>query len=122
MRRHELSDQQWELIRDHLPGKAGDPGRTAKNNRLFVNAIVWMARTGAPWRDLPAPFGKWNSVFQRFRRWSKKGVWPRIFDELGIDESLAVALLDSTIVRAHQHAAGAKGGKTNNPLVALAAD
>ena len=122
MRRHELTDNQWELIRDLLPGKPGDPGQTARDNRLFVNAVVWIARTGAPWRDLPERFGKWNSVFQRFRRWSRNGVWQRIAEELGIDEDMETLLVDSTIVRVHQHAAGAKGGKANSPLVGHAAD
>ncbi|ACL62637.1 transposase and inactivated derivative (plasmid) [Methylobacterium nodulans ORS 2060] len=68
-----LSNEQWERIAPHLPGKAGDPGRTAADTRLFVEALFWMARVGSPWRDLPASFGKWNSVFQRFRRWTQKG-------------------------------------------------
>ena len=110
MRRHELTDQQWQLIRPVLPGQKADPGRTARNNRLFVNAVLWIARTGAPWRDLPERFGPWNSVFQRYNRWCKRGVWERLLEELGGDPDLETLLLDSTIVRAHQHAAGAKGG------------
>ena len=113
MRRHELTDAQWKMIKDFLPGKAGDPGRTAEDNRLFVNAVVWMARTGAPWRDLPERFGKWNSVFKRFDRWCKRGVWLEIGHKLGIEEELEILMLDSTIVRVHQHAAGAKGDKRN---------
>lgn len=109
-RRHEVTDEQWERIAPRLPGKEGDPGVTA-DNRLFINAIFWMARTGAPWRDLPERFGNWNSVFQRFNRWSKKGVWNRLMDELGDDADLEWLMLDSTVVRAHQHAAGQKGGK-----------
>lgn len=110
MRRHELTDELWEQISMLLPGKKGDPGRTGENNRRFINAVVWLARTGAPWRDLPSRFGKWNSVFQRYNRWCKRGVWERVFDILGMDPDLENLLLDSTIVRAHQHAAGAKGG------------
>jgi transposase len=110
MHRHELTDEQWESIKDHLPGKKGDPGRTAANNRRFVNAVLWLARTGAPWRDLPVRFDKWNSVFKRYNRWCKRGVWPRVLEALGGDADLEHLLLDSTIVRAHQHAAGAKGG------------
>jgi transposase len=111
MRRHEIKDEEWERIRDLLPGKAGDPGVTAKDNRLFVNAVLWIAKTGAPWRDLPERFGHWNSVWKRFDRWSKKGVWERVFQALQ-DPDLEWLLFDSTVVRAHQHAAGAKGGKT----------
>ncbi len=111
--RHALTDREWSAIRELLPGKNGDPGGTAVDNRLFVDAVVWIARTGAPWRDLPERFGKWNSVFQRFRRWCKRGVWERVACALGGDEDLSVLLLDSTIVRAHQHAAGAKKNTAN---------
>lgn len=111
MRRHELTDEQWERIEPLLPGREGDPGRTGEDNRDFVNAVLWIAKTGAPWRDLPERFGKWNSIFQRFNRWCKSGVWGRILKALRSDSDLESLLLDSTIVRAHQHAAGAKGGK-----------
>jgi putative transposase len=111
MRRHEISDEQWAAIKGVLPGKAGDPGRTAADNRLFVNAVFWIARTGSPWRDLPERFGSWNSAFRRFSRWCKRGVWGRVLALLGNESELSNVLLDSTIVRAHQHAAGAKGGK-----------
>jgi putative transposase len=109
-RRHEFTDEQWLQIEPHLPGREGDPGRTGQDNRLFVNAVVWIARTGAPWRDLPERFGRWNSVFQRFNRWCKNGVWKRLIEVLGGDPDLEHLLLDSSVVRAHQHAAGAKGG------------
>ncbi len=111
MRRHEIKDEDWVRIRDLLPGQAGQPGVTAKDNRLFLNAVLWIAKTGAPWRDLPERFGKWNSVWRRFDRWAKKGVWERVFLALQ-DPDLEWLLFDSTVVRAHQHAAGAKGGKT----------
>lgn len=120
-RRHELTDSQWEAIRDLLPGKAGDPGGTATDNRLFVNAVLWIARTGAPWRDLPERFGKWNSVFQRFRRWCRSGVWDGIARVLGGDQDLEVLMLDSTIVRAHQHSAGAKTTPVHPSVVREAA-
>jgi transposase len=109
VRRHEISDDQWDRIKDLLPGKEGDPGVTAKDNRLFVNAVLWIAKTGAPWRDLPDRFGNFNSVWRRFDRWSKKGVWEKIFRVLQ-DPDLEWLLIDSTIIRAHQHAAGAKKG------------
>ena len=85
-------------------------GGQGEDNRLFVDAVLWSARAGAPWRDLPDEFGKWNSVFTRFRRWAKKGVWERIFNALIEDPDFEHLIIDATIVRAHQHAAGAKGG------------
>jgi transposase len=109
MRRHEISDDHWSRIKDLLPGQKGDPGVTAKDNRLFVNAVLWIAKTGAPWRDLPERFGNSNSVWRRFDRWARKGVWERVFRELQ-DPDLEWLMLDSTVIRAHQHAAGAKKG------------
>lgn len=102
-----LRDDQYERVAAMLPGKPGDPGRSAKDNRLFVEAVLWVARTGSPWRDLPRQFGAWNSVYQRFGRWSDKGVWQRVFAELAKDADFEEVFLDTTIVRAHQHAAGA---------------
>jgi transposase len=108
LRRHEITDEEWVAIQHLLPGQKGDPGVTAKDNRLFVNAILWIAKTGAPWRDLPERFGIWNSVFQRFNRWCNTGVFAAVMEHLQ-DPDLGVLLLDSTIIRAHQHAAGAEG-------------
>jgi putative transposase len=110
MIRHRLTDAQWGRIAHLIPGKPGDPGRTGNDNRLFVDAIVWMARTGTPWRDLSPFFGKWNSVWKRFRRWAKAGVWERIMAALAEDSDFESIIIDGTIVRAHQHAAGGKGG------------
>lgn len=107
MARRNLRNDQWARIEPILPGKAGDRGRTAKDNRLFVDAVLWIARAGAPWRDLPEAFGPWNSVYKRFSRWSNAGVWHRVFAELAKDADFEEVFLDSTIVRAHQHAAGA---------------
>jgi len=108
MRRYELADEAWERIKDLLPGRPGAPGTTGHDNRTFVNAVLWVARTGAPWRDLPERFGNWNSVFQRFNRWAKAGVWGRVMEALGGDADLEWLLIDSTVVRAHQHAGGAE--------------
>jgi transposase len=108
--RRELTDAQWRRIERLVSGKEGDKGRHGEDNRLFVDAVLWLARAGAPWRDLPEEFGHWNSVFQRFRRWAKKGVWERIFNALVENPDFEYLIIDSTIVRAHQHAAGAKGG------------
>src|SRR5574337_1914273 len=107
MARMWLRDGQFERIEALLPGKASDPGRTAADNRLFVEAVLWIARTGTPWRDLPPEFGPWNSVYQRFARWSRKGVWHLVFEHLAADADFEEVFIDSTIVRAHQHAAGA---------------
>ena len=109
-RRHALRDDQWERIRDALPGKEEDPGRTGADNRLFIEAVMWIAKTGAPWRDLPSEYGKWSNVHKRFMRWAKKGTWQMIFNTLAVDADTEWLMIDSTIVRAHQHAAGAKGG------------
>ena len=116
MIRRELTDAQWARIEKLVVGKEGDKGRHGEDNRLFVDAVLWIARTGAPWRDLPPEFGNWNSQFQRFRRWARKGVWENLFKELSVESDCEYLLIDSTIVRTHQHAAGAKGGATRRRL------
>ena len=113
-----LRDDQRERVEPLLHGKEGDRGRTGADNRLFVGAVLWMARTGAPWRDLPPAFGPWNSVFRRFSRWADKGVWQTIFATLCEEADFEEVFLDSTIVRAHQHAAGASK-KTENKVLAV---
>jgi transposase len=105
--RKQLRDEQWKQIEAMLPGKDGDVGRSGADNRLFVEAVLWIARTGSPWRDLPAEFGRWNSAYQRFARWSRAGVWQRVFAALAKERRFREVFIDSTIVRAHQHAAGA---------------
>lgn len=105
-----LSDAQWERGAPHLPGKVGHPGRSGVNNRLFFEEVLWIVRTGAPWRDIDPALGVWNSIFQRFNRWSKKGVFERIFASLSDDPGFEYAIVDGTIVRVHQHGTGAKGG------------
>jgi transposase len=117
-----LRNDQWERIEHVLPGKASDRGVTAKDNRLFVEAVLWIARTGSPWRDLPPQLGNWHNVYTRFSRWSKSGVWQRVADMLSGDADLQAVLLDSTIVRAHQHAAGAQKKKVRKRSAARAAD
>ena len=110
MVRRELRGVQWQRIKELLPGKKGDAGRTAKNNRKFIDAVLWVARTGSHWRELPPGFGKWNSVFVRYNRWAAKGVWDNIFRVLADDPDFEYVMMDATIVRAYQHSAGAKGG------------
>jgi transposase len=105
--RRVLNDAQWRRIEALLPGKPGDAGRHGTDNRLFVEAVLWVDRTGLPWRDLPEEFGHWNTVYRRFSRWSATGVWQRVLDDLACDSDLRHAFLDTTIVRAHQHSAGA---------------
>ena len=110
VKRYELSDAQWQRIADLLPGKAGDAGRTAVDNRLFVNGVLWVLRSGAHWHDLPPRYGKWKSVHTRFARWAKNGTWERVFDVLIKDRKNEYLMLDTTLVRAHQQAATGKGG------------
>ena len=121
MRRFELSDEQWQRVECLLPGPPGSPGRSGDNNRLFLEAVLWIVRTGAPWRDLPERFGDWNSVFQRFNRWAKKGVWQQVFDALQ-DPDLEWLMLDATIIRAHVHAAGARKKTGISSLAGRVAD
>ena len=122
MSRRTLSDAQWMRIEALVPGKAGDRGTTARDTRLFVDAVLWIARTGAPWRDLPLDLGPWNSTWRRFDRWSEAGVWERLFEALADDPDFEYVIIDATIVRAHQHAAGGKGGlKLRQSAVLVAA-
>ena len=113
-RRHEVSDAEWERLQPLLPPrKAGAP---RKDDRLVVNGILWKLTTGVPWRDLPERYGPWPSVYTRFRRWTKAGVWDQIFAAVQRQADAAgqldwtVHFVDGTVIRAHQHAAGAKGG------------
>ena len=106
-RRYGLRDDQWERVKDWLPGRAGSEGRPAKDNRLFVDAVLYRYRTGIPWRDLPERFGDFRVVHTRFSRWSRAGIWKRIFEQLAEEADNEYAMIDSTIVRAHQHSAGA---------------
>ncbi len=108
MRRYALRDEQWERIKDILPGKEGDVGVTAKDNRLFVEAVLYRYRAGIAWRDLPERFGDFRVIHTRHTRWSQRGVWQKVFELLAADADNEYAMIDSTIVRAHQHSAGAK--------------
>lgn len=110
VKRYELTDAQWRRIEGVLPGKAGDPGRTACDNRLFVDGVLWVLRSGAHWQDLPERYGKWKSVHKRFTRWARSGIWERVFTSLTGDPDNQYLMLDTTLVRVHQQAACGKGG------------
>ncbi len=115
-RRYGLRDDQWARIEGLLPGRVGYVGGTARDNRLFVDAVLYRYRTGVPWRDLPERFGDGKAVHKRFGRWARGGVWARVFQAVGDDADNEYAMLDATIVRAHQHSAGArKKGATTRP-------
>jgi transposase len=115
MRRHEIPPDQWERIEPLLPGRPGGHGGVARNNRGFINAVWYVAKTGIPWRDLPERFGKWDTVYHRFNEWCKKGVWQRVLAAVQ-DPDLEWLMLDSTVIRAHHHAAGMNGGADNQAL------
>jgi transposase len=109
-KRYELTPAQWARICDLLPGKPGDPGRCGKDNQLFVNAVLWVLRSGAHWHDLPERYGKYKTAHKRFTRWAKAGVWEKVFEHLIKDPDNDYVALDSSLVRAHQQAATGKGG------------
>ena len=109
-KRYELSEAQWVRIAPLLAGKVGDAGRTAADNRQFVNGCLWVLRAGAHWKDLPERYGKWKTVHRRFSRWCHAGVWDRVFASLTAERNNQYLMIDSTIVRAHQQAASGKGG------------
>ncbi len=123
-----LQDDQWDRIKEGLPGTEGYVGRGCSDNRRFVEAVIWVGRNGGRWRSIPENYGNWNSIHRRFRRWSKRGIWQMIFNELALTADTEWVMIDSTIVRAHQHAAGArkqrvttKIRKNGKPLVAAPA-
>lgn len=118
MRRHELTKDQYERIAHLLPGRKGHVGANAKDNHNFINAIFWILKTGAPWRDLPAHYGKWKNVHRRFSRWCKTGVFDQIFRVLNKkeDQEAKMLLIDSSIVKAHQHSAGARSPSNNEDI------
>src|SRR5438876_80356 len=97
MDRFVLTDAQWAKMEPLCLGKPGDPGRSGNNNRLFVEAVLWIARTGSPWRDLPRAFGNWMTVYTRFRDWAKAGVWKRLFDAVSDEPDMEYVMVDATI-------------------------
>ena len=117
-----INDRSWAAIEPLVPGTSRDRGVTAKDTRLFLEAVLWRVRVGGPWRDLPPGFGEWNSVFRRFRRWAERGVFQRIFEVVSGDSDFEYVFIDGTIISVHQKASGAKGGLSIRPLGAQKAD
>ena len=111
MDRYVLTDAQWAKMEPHCLGKPTDPGRTGSDNRMFLEAVLWIARTGSPWRDLPACFGKWNTVFKRYKDWVDASVFTYIFNAVSDEPDMEYAMVDATIVKVHRHGHGAKGGQ-----------
>jgi len=110
-RRHELTDSEWERLKKHFPERqSGDIGRPRNDDRQMLNGLLWIVRTGAPWRDLPERYGSWSTVYSRFRQWQESGLFQKILEELGIEADLQDVSMDSTTSNAHQHSAGAKKG------------
>jgi transposase len=110
-KRYELTDEQWERLRDILPAKPkAQRGRPAKDDRQMLNAMLWVVRSGAPWRDLPGDYGPWKSVYTRFRRWEKAGLFDQMLEIVSGDPDDESVMIDASIIRVHQHGTGAKGG------------
>ena len=118
MERFVLTDAQWAKMEPHCLGKPSDPGRSGSDNRRFVEAVLWIVRTGSPWRDLPPFFGNWNTVFKRYRDWVKAGVFTRLFEACSDTPDMEYAMVDATIVKVHRHGQGAKGGPKIRPSAA----
>jgi len=115
-RRHDISDELWNKLAPVLPGIAGQWGGVAKDNRLFINAVLWILRTGAPWRDLPTEYGSWKNTHRRFCRWRDKNVWESILEKLTQDADLEWLMIDATHIKVHKHATGAVGGNQDMSL------
>lgn len=108
--RHDISDKVWEIIEPLLPGRRGMWGGIAKDNRMFINAVIWILRTGSPWRDLPPSYGGWKNTHRRFSRWKEKGIWQSILEKLTQNPDYQWLMIDSTHVKVHQDGTGAQGG------------
>jgi len=109
-RRHDISDRVWLILKSRLPGREGRVGRPARDNRLFINAVFWILRTGAPWRDLPPDYGDWKNTHRRFCRWRDRGVWESLLEELIVEPDYEWLMIDATHCKVHPHACGAEGG------------
>ena len=109
-RRHDISEEIWLKIKDKLPGSSGKVGRQASDNRLFINAVLWIFRTGAPWRDIPPDYGDWKNTHRRFCRWRDRGVWEHLLNELLEDADYEWLMIDASHIKVHRHGTGARGG------------
>lgn len=118
MRRHELSDEEWQILRPLLQSRMGRPPKVG--NREFLNAVLWKVRTGVPWRDLPERYGAWQTIYSRFRRWARAGHFGAIFKALHVEVDDEWNAIDGSYIRAHQHSAGGKGGPSETLLACLA--
>ena len=117
LRRYELTDEEWEQIAPLLPPEnSGKQGRPAKSNRTILNGMIWIARSGAPWRDLPERYGAWQTVYSRFRKWIEDGILDNIFRVLSLEAELTELYIDASIVKAHQHSAGVKKWGLSNEI------
>lgn len=110
LHRHDITDRVWKLLEPHLPGRAGVWGGRAEDNRRFLNAVFWILRTGAPWRDLPPQYGVWSNTHRRFIRWRDKGIWEKLLERLVDAPDYEWLMIDASHLKVHPHAAGAKGG------------
>ena len=120
MARYDLSEGDWRIVEPLLPSGGRGPARV--DDRQVVNGIFYVLRTGSPWRDLPERYGPYTTVYNRFNRWAKRGVWLHVFEALAERSPQSLHLIDSSIVRAHQHAAGGKKGVRITPSAVLVAD
>lgn len=109
-RRHDITDKVWALLKPHLPGRMGSWGGIAQDNRRFINAVFWIMRTGAPWRDLPPDYGDWSNTHRRFIRWRDKGIWENLLEHLIVDPDYEWLMIDASHCKVHPHASGARGG------------
>ena len=119
-RRYDLTDKEWSIIEPLLPNKPRGVARV--DDRRVINGIFYVLRTGTPWRDLPSRYGPHTTVYNRYNRWAKAGVWLTIFEALAATSPQSLHLIDSSIIRAHQHAAGGKKGARITPSAALVED
>jgi transposase len=108
--RHDLTDKNWALLEPHLPGREGSWGGIAQDNRKFINAVFWILRTGAPWRDLPPEYGGWSNTHRRFIRWRDRGIWEKLLEQLIDAPDFEWLMIDASHVKVHPHATGARGG------------
>ena len=109
-RRHDISDRVWGLLEPHLPGRKGSWGGVATDNRRFINAVFWILRTGAPWRDLPSEYGGWKNTHRRYCRWRDKGIWESLLEEVITEPDYEWLMIDASHIKVHPHGTGAVGG------------